>query len=199
MVRVYVNLYSAIVANVSNALRTLPPGKQPSFQALFEGAKVLLCAEVVRRRVPNHRACTANVAYPNTCSFFSVSLHIQWIICLPLSVNILVRYLPIPFYRIQFKLTDTESDGHGWLVSVVYQRCRDAGQLGLVSPSTTLGQQHRLRYRDQKTSYKDQAYRESILHGCVDSLLELYLKSPSSTDCTATFKRRLNNTQSTLS
>jgi len=39
---VYVNLYSAIVANVSNALGVLVPGKQPSFQALFEGAKVLL-------------------------------------------------------------------------------------------------------------------------------------------------------------
>jgi len=32
---VYVNLYSAIVANVSNALGTLAPRKQPSFQALF--------------------------------------------------------------------------------------------------------------------------------------------------------------------
>ena len=39
---VYVDLYSAIVANVSNALGTLVLGKQPSFQALFEGAKVLL-------------------------------------------------------------------------------------------------------------------------------------------------------------
>ena len=47
---VYVNLYSAIVANVSNALGTLVPGKQPSIQALFEGAKVLLCAEVVSQR-----------------------------------------------------------------------------------------------------------------------------------------------------
>ena len=53
---VYVNLYSAIVANVSNALGTLVPGKQPSFQAPFEGAKVLLCAEVVKQRVTNHRA-----------------------------------------------------------------------------------------------------------------------------------------------
>ena len=56
----YVNLYSAIVANVSN---TLVPGKQPRFQALFEGAKVLLCAEVVRQRVPNswavHSECSA--------------------------------------------------------------------------------------------------------------------------------------------
>ena len=44
---VYINLYSAIVANVSNALCMLVPRKQPSFQALFEGAKVLLCVEVV--------------------------------------------------------------------------------------------------------------------------------------------------------
>ena len=54
--RVYVNLCSAIVTNVSNALRTLVPRKHPSFQALFEGAKVLLCAEVIGQRVPNHRA-----------------------------------------------------------------------------------------------------------------------------------------------
>ena len=53
---VYANLYSAIVANVSNALCTLVPRKQPSCQALFEGAKVLLCAEVVRQRIQNHRA-----------------------------------------------------------------------------------------------------------------------------------------------
>ena len=56
---VYVNLYSAIVTNVSNALGTVVPGKQPSFQALFEGANVLLCAEVVRQRVPNLRAVNA--------------------------------------------------------------------------------------------------------------------------------------------
>ena len=39
---VYVDLYSTIVANVSSVLRMLLPRKQPSFQALFEGAKVLL-------------------------------------------------------------------------------------------------------------------------------------------------------------
>ena len=44
---VYVDLYSMIVAQASNALVTLVPGKQPSFKALFEGAKVLLYAEVV--------------------------------------------------------------------------------------------------------------------------------------------------------
>jgi len=54
---VYVNLYSAIVANVSNALGTLVPGKQPSFLALFEKSKVLLCAEVVRQRVVEFGIC----------------------------------------------------------------------------------------------------------------------------------------------
>jgi len=44
---VYVDVYSAIVAKVPNTLCTLVPRKQPSFQALFEGAEVLLHAEVV--------------------------------------------------------------------------------------------------------------------------------------------------------
>ena len=61
---VYVNLYSTIVANVSNALRTLVPGKQPSFQALFEGAKVLLCAEVVRQRV----CCRVHISSSDTAA-----------------------------------------------------------------------------------------------------------------------------------
>ena len=72
---VYVNLYSAIVANVSNALGTLVPGKQPSFQALFEVAKVLLCAEVVRQRVPiiclNSRAVHSTARYAQTGSVSS--------------------------------------------------------------------------------------------------------------------------------
>ena len=63
---VYVNLYSAIVANVSNALGTLVPGEQPGFQALFEGAKVLLCAEVIRQRVPNHRAMHSECSAANS-------------------------------------------------------------------------------------------------------------------------------------
>ena len=60
-------LYSAIVANVSNALRTLVPRKQPSYQALFEGAKVLLCVEVVGQREmymgPVHRTFTLAASY----------------------------------------------------------------------------------------------------------------------------------------
>jgi len=63
---VYVNLYSRIVSNVSNALGTLVPGKQPSFQALFEGAKILLCAEVVRQRVLNHQAMHSECSVSNS-------------------------------------------------------------------------------------------------------------------------------------
>ena len=53
---VYVDLYSAVVTKASNALRTLVPREQPSFQALFEGEIVLLSVEVVGQRVPYHRA-----------------------------------------------------------------------------------------------------------------------------------------------
>jgi len=51
MVMVNVDLYSAIITKVSNALDT-----QPGFQTLSEGLVVLLCAEVVRQRVPDHGA-----------------------------------------------------------------------------------------------------------------------------------------------
>ena len=76
---VYVDLYSAIVANVSNALGTLVPGKQPSFQALFEGAKVLLYAEVVRQRVPNSRAVHSECSAANSGE--PVSRHNHQLLC----------------------------------------------------------------------------------------------------------------------
>ena len=76
---VYVNLYSAIVANVSTMLGTLALGKQPSFQALFEGAKVLLCAEVVRKRVPNHRAMHSECSAANSGQ--PVSWHNHQLLC----------------------------------------------------------------------------------------------------------------------
>ena len=66
MVMVNVDLYSAIITKVSNALDTLVSGEKPGFQTLSEGLVVLLCAEVVRQRVPDHgavhsecSACTA--------------------------------------------------------------------------------------------------------------------------------------------
>ena len=52
---VNVDLYSAIITKVSNALNTLVSGEKPGFQALSKGLVVLLCAEVVRQRVPGSR------------------------------------------------------------------------------------------------------------------------------------------------
>ena len=46
------------------ALCTLVPRKQPSVQALFEGAIVLQFAEVVGQRVPNHRAVHSECRRP---------------------------------------------------------------------------------------------------------------------------------------
>ena len=53
---VNVDLYSAIITKVSNVLNTLVSGEKPDFLALSEGLIVLLCAEVVRQRVPGHGA-----------------------------------------------------------------------------------------------------------------------------------------------
>jgi len=51
-----VDLYSAIITKVSNALNTLVSGEKPGFQSLSKGLVVLVCAEVVRQRVPDHGA-----------------------------------------------------------------------------------------------------------------------------------------------
>jgi len=53
---VNVDLYSAIITTVSNALNTLVSGEKPGFQTLSKGLVVLLCAEVVRQTVPDHGA-----------------------------------------------------------------------------------------------------------------------------------------------
>ena len=53
---VNVDLYSAIITKVSNALNTLVSGEKPGFQTLSKGLVVLLCSEVVRQRVPDHGA-----------------------------------------------------------------------------------------------------------------------------------------------
>jgi len=42
---VNVDLYSAIITKVSNALNTLVSGEKPGFQALFKGLIVLLCCD----------------------------------------------------------------------------------------------------------------------------------------------------------
>jgi len=53
---VNVDLYSAIVTKVSNALNTLVSREKPGFQTLSKGLIVLLCAEVVRQGVADHGA-----------------------------------------------------------------------------------------------------------------------------------------------
>ena len=57
---VNVDLHSAIITKVSNALNTLVSAEKRGFQTLSKGLIVLLCAEVVRQRVPDHGPCTAN-------------------------------------------------------------------------------------------------------------------------------------------
>ena len=53
---VNVDLYSAIITKVSNALNTLVSGEKPGFQTLSKRLVVLLCAGVVRQGVPDHGA-----------------------------------------------------------------------------------------------------------------------------------------------
>ena len=75
----YTSIYIARLSHVSNALGTLVPGKQPSFQALFERSKVLLCAEVVRQRVPNRRAMHSECSAANSGE--PVSWHNHQLLC----------------------------------------------------------------------------------------------------------------------
>jgi len=62
---VNVDLYSAIITKVSNVLDTLVSGEKPGFQALSKGLVVLLCAEVVRQRVPDHGAVHSECSASN--------------------------------------------------------------------------------------------------------------------------------------
>jgi len=66
MVNVNVDLYSAIITKVSNALNTLVSGEKPGFQALSKGLLVLLCAEVVRQGVPDHGAVHSEYSASNS-------------------------------------------------------------------------------------------------------------------------------------
>ena len=62
---VNVDLYSAIITKVSNALNTLVSGEKLRFPALSKGLVVLLCTEVVRQGVPDHGVvhskCSASI------------------------------------------------------------------------------------------------------------------------------------------
>jgi len=63
---VNVDLYSAVITKVSNALNTLVSGEKPGFQALSKGLIVLLCAEVVRQGVPDHGAVHSECSASNS-------------------------------------------------------------------------------------------------------------------------------------
>ena len=63
----YTSIYIAPLSqNVSRPLCTLVAEKQPSFQTLFEGAKVLLCVEVVGQRLPNYRTMHSECSAANS-------------------------------------------------------------------------------------------------------------------------------------
>ena len=68
---VNVNLYSAIITKVSNALNALVSGEKPGFQALSKGLIVLLCADVVRQGVPDHGALHSECLSPVTSDYTS--------------------------------------------------------------------------------------------------------------------------------
>jgi len=87
MVMVNVDLYSAIITKVSNALNKLVSGEKPGFQALSEGLIVLLCAEVVRQRVPDHGALYFSVGTEDMPCFPVMSTHWVIVMCQPSSVN----------------------------------------------------------------------------------------------------------------
>ena len=61
---VNVDLYSAIITKVSNALNT--SGEKPGFHALSKELIVLLCAEVVRQVVPDHGAVYSECSASNS-------------------------------------------------------------------------------------------------------------------------------------
>jgi len=63
---VNVDLYSAIITEVSNALNTLVSGEKPGFQVLSKGLIVMLCADVVRQGVPDHGAVHCKCSASNS-------------------------------------------------------------------------------------------------------------------------------------
>ena len=63
---VNVDLYSAIITTVSNALNTLVSREKPGFRALSKVLIVLLCAEVVWQGVSDHGAVHSECSASNS-------------------------------------------------------------------------------------------------------------------------------------
>jgi len=68
MVKVNVNLYSAIIHAVSNALSTIEAREKPGFQALFKEHIVLLCAMSSGKEFQTMGPCTASARRPTVDS-----------------------------------------------------------------------------------------------------------------------------------
>jgi len=68
-----VDLYSAIIMKVSNALNTLVSGEKPGFRALSKGLIVLLCAKVVRQGVPDHGAVHSEWSHTHGPTYMAVA------------------------------------------------------------------------------------------------------------------------------
>ena len=102
---VNVDLYSAIITKVFNALNTLVSREKPGFQTLSKGLVVLLCAEVVRQRVPDHGGGVVRWTY----------------VCLSLYKNTIIVLL------ICLRASYREGRLHSPSVRTCVRRCSDAG------------------------------------------------------------------------
>ena len=70
---VNVDLCTAVITKVSIALNTLVSGEKPGFRALSKGLVVLLCAEVVWQRVPDHGA-----VHSQHCNHKNIECRSDW-------------------------------------------------------------------------------------------------------------------------
>jgi len=75
---VNVDLYSAIITKVFNALNTLVSREKPGFQTLSKGLVVLLCAKVVRQRVPDHGGGVVRWTYMFVCRYTRTQSLFYW-------------------------------------------------------------------------------------------------------------------------
>jgi len=81
---VNVDLYSAIITKVSNALNTLVSEEKPGFQALSKGLVVLLCADARRPTVDSRcrgttiSCCVADLRRTQSRSHRPLQCHCQY-------------------------------------------------------------------------------------------------------------------------
>jgi len=113
---VNVDLYSAIITKVSNALNTLVSGEKPGFQTLSKGLIVLLCAEVVQQRVPDHGAMHSECSASNSVHpFQKYTVYIKTKVCqtkVCLEENLKVFSVHRPYLTVILNCTITIKSWH---------------------------------------------------------------------------------------